>query len=259
MTWEMVIIALAAFGAAALTLFSGFGLGTLLMPVVALFFPVDVAIGITAVVHLTNNVFKLGLMGGLADRRVVLRFGIPAVLAAFAGAALLGWLGHLQPLAEYTLAGREFAIMLVKLIIGLLILAFVVMELSPAYAALSFDARLLSLGGCVSGFFGGLSGNQGAFRSMFLLKAGLTKEQFVATGVVLAVIVDLARIPVYGFDLLSTGRELDYRLIAVACLAAFAGSFLSARLLKKITLRSVQILVSILLIGVSVGFITGVL
>ncbi|MDP1587999.1 MAG: sulfite exporter TauE/SafE family protein [Prosthecobacter sp.] len=256
---ETLIIALAAFFAAALTLLSGFGLGTLLMPVVALFFPVDVAIGITAVVHLANNLFKLGIMGWHADRRVVLRFGIPAVLAAFAGAALLGWLGHLQPLAEYTLAGREFAIMPVKLTIGLLILAFVLMELSPAFAALNFDARLLPLGGLVSGFFGGLSGNQGAFRSMFLLKAGLTKEQFIATGVVLAVIVDLARMPVYGFGLFSTGREMDYRLVTVACLAAFAGSFLSARLLKKLTIRSVQILVSILLIGVALGFITGAL
>ncbi len=259
MTMEIFIIALAAFAASALTLLSGFGLGTLLMPVVALFFPVDVAIGITALVHLANNLFKLGIMGWQADRRVVLRFGIPAVLAAFAGAALLGWLGHLQPLAEYTLAGRELTIMPVKLTIGLLILAFVLMEQSTAYAELTFDARMLPLGGCVSGFFGGLSGNQGAFRSMFLLKAGLTKEQFIATGVVLAAIVDLARMPVYGFELFSTGREMDYRLVTVVCLAAFAGSFLSARLLKKLTIRSVQIVVSILLIGVALGFIVGAL
>lgn len=256
---ETVVIALAAFFAAALTLLSGFGLGTLLMPVVALFLPVEVAIGITALVHLVNNLFKLGLIGWHADRRVVLRFGIPAVLAAFAGAALLGWLVDLQPLAEYTLAGREFAIMPVKLVVGLLILAFVLMELSPAFAALTFDARLLPLGGLVSGFFGGLSGNQGAFRSMFLLKAGLTKEQFIATGVVLAVMVDLARMPVYGSELVSAGRQMDYRLVAVACLAAFAGSFLSARLLKKLTFRAVQIIVSILLIAVALGFIAGVL
>ncbi len=175
------------------------------------------------------------------------------------GAALLGWLVHLQPLVEYSFAGREFAIMLVKLTIGLLILGFVLMEQSPAYAALTFDARLLPLGGCVSGFFGGLSGNQGAFRSMFMLKAGLAKEQFIATGVVLAVIVDLARMSVYDFELFNTGRQMDYQFVAVACLAAFAGSFLSARLLKKLTIRAVQILVSILLIGVAMGFITGVL
>jgi uncharacterized protein len=256
---EILIIALTAFLAASLTLFSGFGLGTLLMPVVALFFPVEVAIGITAVVHLANNLFKLGLVGGQADLGVVLRFGVPALLAALAGAALLGWLGNLHPLVEYTVAGREVAIMPLKLIIGVLILGFVVMELSPAFVALGFDARFLPLGGCVSGFFGGLSGNQGAFRSMFLIKAGLTKEQFVGTGVVLAVIVDLARLPIYGFVFFNGERAMDYRLMAVACLAAFAGSFLSVRLMKKLTIRFIQILVSCLLVTVALGLIAGVL
>lgn len=46
----------------------------------------------------------------------------------------------------------------------------------------------------MSGFFGGLSGNQGAFRSAFLIKAGLSKDAYIATGVVAAVIVDLTRL-----------------------------------------------------------------
>ena len=73
---------LAAFLAAGLTFFSGFGLGTLLLPVFALFFPLEVAIGLTAVVHLANNLFKLALLGKYANLGVVLRFGIPALLAA---------------------------------------------------------------------------------------------------------------------------------------------------------------------------------
>ncbi|MDC3196988.1 TSUP family transporter, partial [Gammaproteobacteria bacterium] len=86
---ELAIICLAAFIASGLTLFSGFGLGTLLMPVVAVFFPLEVAVAMTAVVHLANNLFKLLLLGRGADARVLLRFGIPAVLFAWIGAALL--------------------------------------------------------------------------------------------------------------------------------------------------------------------------
>ena len=71
-----------------LTLYSGFGLGTLLMPVFALFFPVSVAVAATAVVHLLNNLFKVVLVGRRADWTVVARFGLPAALAAFVGAAL---------------------------------------------------------------------------------------------------------------------------------------------------------------------------
>lgn len=256
---ETTIIMLAAFLAAALTLFSGFGLGTLLMPVVALFFPVEIAVSVTAVVHLVNNLFKLALVGRQAHRGVVLRFGIPAVLAAFVGAMTLGWLAHLTPLAEYRLLGRQMLVMPVKLTVGLLLLGFVMMELSPRAAPLQFGPRLLPAGGVLSGFLGGLSGNQGAFRSMFLLKAGLTKEQFIATGVVLAVLVDLARLPVYGVNFLQPGLPVDFTLVAAACLAAFAGSYLSARWLKKLTLRSIQLVVAMLLVVVALGMITGVL
>jgi uncharacterized protein len=256
---EILWITIAAFGASLLTLFSGFGLGTLLMPVVALFFPVEVAIGVTAIVHLSNNVLKIMLLGRQADRGVVLRFGVPALLAAVAGAMTLGWLSHLSPLVEYELAGRDLVIMPVKLTIGVLILGFVLMDLSPAVKAMRFGARLLPIGGLVSGFFGGLSGNQGAFRSMFLLKAGLTKEQFVATGVVLAVIVDLARLPVYGVGLIRSGLQVDPTLVFTACFAAFAGSFLASRLLKKLTILAVQRIVGVLLILVALGFITGAL
>src|SRR5918995_1196011 len=84
-----------AFLASGLTFFSGFGLGTLLLPAFALFFPVDRAIALTAVVHFLNNLFKLGLVGQQADRRVGLRFGLPAVVASFVGAGVLVWLADL--------------------------------------------------------------------------------------------------------------------------------------------------------------------
>ncbi len=101
---EYVIICLAAFLASALTFFSGFGLGTILMPVFALFFPVEVAIGLTAIVHFLNGLFKVGLVGRNADRKVVLYFGIPAALAALVGAAVLALLAHLPPLFVYQIS-----------------------------------------------------------------------------------------------------------------------------------------------------------
>ncbi len=58
---DYVVICGAAVIVAALTLFSGFGLGTILMPAFALFFPIEVAVAATAVVHLANNLFKVFL------------------------------------------------------------------------------------------------------------------------------------------------------------------------------------------------------
>jgi uncharacterized membrane protein YfcA len=68
---DLFVVCFAALVASALTLFSGFGLGTLLMPVVALFFPLDLAIAMTAMVHLANNLFKIGLLGRKADSQLL--------------------------------------------------------------------------------------------------------------------------------------------------------------------------------------------
>ena len=64
---QYIVICAVALAVSGLTLFSGFGLGTLLMPVFAIFFPIEVAIAATAVVHLANNIFKLALLSRHAD------------------------------------------------------------------------------------------------------------------------------------------------------------------------------------------------
>jgi uncharacterized membrane protein YfcA len=256
---ELAIICLAAFIASGLTLFSGFGLGTLLMPVVAVFFPLEVAIAMTAVVHLANNLFKLLLLGRGADARVLLRFGIPAVLFAWIGAALLVDLSVGDAAIEYSLLGHVMSTSGLNLILGSLVLLFVVLELLPVMGRISFDLKYLPLGGVLSGFFGGLSGHQGAFRSMFLIKANLSKEAFIATGVLIAVLVDMTRLLVYGIDLFSERQEIDWVVVAAASLSAFIGAFLGRRLLKKITLRSVQLLVSAMLALIAIGLIFGLI
>ncbi len=146
---ELFVVCVAALLASSLTLFSGFGLGTLLMPVVALFFPLDLAIAMTAMVHLANNLFKIGLLGQKADYSVLLKFGLPAILAAFTGAALLTYLGKVTPIYEYQVFGNDRQVTVLKLIIGALIISFVVLELSPTFSKMALDRQWLPLGGMV--------------------------------------------------------------------------------------------------------------
>jgi uncharacterized membrane protein YfcA len=258
---DYLIICTTALAVSALTFFSGFGLGTVLMPAFALFFPMPVAIAATAVVHLANNLFKLVLVGRRANWSVVLRFGVPAVLAALVGAGTLVGFAGLDASAQYALFGHSFAVTPIKLTIGLIIVGFALLELSPAFAALALPAKYLPLGGLLSGFFGGLSGNQGALRSAFLIKAGLDKTAFIATGVVTAVLVDIARLTVYGASYLTTrleGLPADIPgLVIAATLAAFLGAFIGARLLEKVTLRAVQLVVATGMIGVGIGLAAG--
>jgi len=250
---------LAAFFTAGLTFFSGFGLGTLLLPVFALFFPLEVAIGLTALVHLANNLFKLLLVGKYADIAIVLRFGLPALAAAFVGAAALLQLTHLAPLASYHLWGRAFQITPVKLVVALLMVLFAILEVHPALSRFTLPPRWLPLGGLLSGFFGGLSGHQGALRSAFLLKCGLTKEGFISTGVVIGCLVDVTRLAVYAGGFPSSLLRDNTGPLLAAMAAALLGSFLGRRLLPKITMRFVQFTVAALLILVSLGLASGLI
>jgi uncharacterized membrane protein YfcA len=256
---ETVIVCIAALLASTLTLFSGFGLGTLLMPVIAIFIPVELAIATTALVHLANNLFKIGLVGRHAEKTVLLKFGLPAIALAFIGAALLTSLNDIKPIYEYEALGREFLISPIKLVIGLIIISMVALESALFSHTTAMDQKWLPIGGAMSGFFGGLSGHQGAFRSMFLINAGLTKEAFVATSVVLAVRVDISRLVIYGGDILKNSSVVEWPLVVSASISAFVGAFIGAKLLKKVRLRSVQLVVSVLLVAVAAGLIFGAL
>ena len=115
---EYLLISIVAMTVSALTLFSGFGLGTVLMPVFALFFPVPVAVAATAVVHLANNLFKVTLLGRWANWSIVSRFALPAAGMAMVGAALLTLVDRLPPLFSYQLRNQPHEVSLVKLEIG---------------------------------------------------------------------------------------------------------------------------------------------
>lgn len=257
---EHLVVALAALAASTLTLFSGFGLGTLLMPVFALFFPVELAVAATALVHGANGALKVALLGRAVAWPVALRFGLPAIAAAFAGAWLLGAFADLAPWATWTLGGATHAITPIKATMGALMIGFAALELHPRYERLALPARLLPVGGALSGFFGGLSGHQGALRAAFLAKCDLTPTAFVATSAVLGLTVDVARLVTYGATLpagvsSALGEAHTLSVVAVGVVAAFAGVVLGKRLLGKVTMRAVQRLtgVMLMLLGLLLG------
>jgi uncharacterized membrane protein YfcA len=244
--WTELLVLAVALAASALSFFSGFGLGTLLLPAFALAFPLDVAVAATAAVHLANNLWKAALVGRHADRGVVARFGLPAVAAAFAGAGLL-----------LVLQGPAL-----RVAVGVLITLFALFELVPALRGWTVPPRWLPAGGLLSGFFGGLSGHQGALRSAFLARALPDARSFVATGAVCAVLVDVSRTLVYGARYAQDASALDaagWRLVAAAAALSLAGAIAGARLLPKATLEGVRLLVGVLLLVLGPAIALGLL
>ena len=256
---EIIIISLAAFIVAILTFFSGFGLGTILTPVFMIFFPVELAIGLTGIVHFFNNIFKLILVGRNADKAVLIRFGVPAVIAAILGSWLLMNISDAEPLFSYIMFGKTFEVFPVKFIISILLIIFASIDLIPYFNKLQFGKDKLPIGGALSGFFGGLSGNQGALRSAFLIKAGLSKEAFIGTAVVVSTFVDFTRLSVYATRFTKAGLEENLTLVICATLAGIAGAFLGNKLLKKVTLHFLQVTVAIMLILISIALGAGLI
>lgn len=248
-----VIIYITALVASGLTLISGFGLGTLMLPVFAIFFPMEIAIGMTAVVHLINNIFKFGLIYKWVNWRVALIFGGAGVVGAFFGAKLMLNLEGLESL--YT--NEWIDIRPLHATIGLLMVLFAYFELNASLKAFHPELKFLIPGGVLSGFFGGLSGHQGALRSMFLLKSGLSKTAYVASGTTIALMVDLTRIPIYINKYSMSFIEDNIRVILLATIFAFLGAYIGKRYIEKVTFRAVQIIVGIFMIFIGIGLIIG--
>jgi uncharacterized protein len=245
---EYFVICITAFIGSGLTLFSGFGLGTLLLPVFGIFFPIEIAIALTAIVHFLNNIFKLFLLGKHADKPTVVRFGLPSILAAFAGAYILTILTDMEPIANYSILNIECSVSPVKFVIALLLIFFALFDLLPKLSSMQFNKKYLVAGGFISGFFGGLSGHQGALRSAFLIRLGLSKESFIATGVIIACLIDISRITVYSGEIIDSSSKISSLLMISSTLSAFLGAYIGNKMIKKITINSLQLFVGIMLV-----------
>jgi len=258
-TVDLLLIAVVSAAASLITLFSGFGLGTILTPAFLLFFPLETAIALTGIVHLLNNLFKAALLGRHTDWPTVLRFGLPSMAGAFFGAKFLLSLSSFPPLGSFAAGTLILHFHPVKIVVAVLMIVFAVMEMMPDLRLASPSRRQLPLGGLVSGFFGGLSGHQGALRSAFLIRYGLEKEAFLATGIIIAIGVDMTRLSQYASRILQTDLLSHWVLLAVATGAAFLGAYIGSRTLSKVTHRTIQRIVAVMLILIGLGVGTGLL
>jgi uncharacterized membrane protein YfcA len=253
---EYLFIPAVSLLASLLTFFSGFGLGTVLLPVFAIYYPLDVAIALTACVHLLNNLFKLALVFKNINWQLVLKFGIPSAVAALLGAYVLKISsGDNSTAFQYFIGEHHYFVSYNALIIGTLIILFAAFEISPKLSALTFDKKYLGLGGLISGFFGGLSGHQGALRSAFLLRLELEKSVFIASGVMIACMVDVVRISLYTRFEVMRSTDVNYLLMGITVLTAWTGAYFGNKLFKKTSLAFFKWFVALfmLVMGVLIG------
>ena len=214
---EGLILAVSVFagGIAAVT---GFGIGSLLTPALALQFDTRLAVAAVSIPHVIGTAIRLWLLSGGVDRKVFWSFGLTSAAGGLAGALLQGW------------ATNRW----LNLVFGGLLLFAAVSEVSGLASRMRFRGPVAWIAGAVSGVLGGLVGNQGGLRSAALLGFGLSRQSFVATATAIGLVVDGARMPVY---LAAQGRDLSAIApwIALATIGVTVGTVAGHRVLTRIS------------------------
>jgi uncharacterized protein len=214
---------------------TGFGVGSLLTPLLAAKVGTKTAVALVSVPHLVATAVRFASLWRHVDKRVFWSFGILSALGGLVGALLNAQAGS-----------RALSAVLG----GLLVFAGLT-GLTGLLARTRLERISGAIAGALSGFFGGMVGNQGGIRSAALMGFKISKESLVATATAVALVVDGARMPVY-FATQARDFPPNWPLIFIATLGVLAGTFWGVKVLQKIPERTFRPLLSasILALGV---------
>jgi uncharacterized membrane protein YfcA len=222
----------AAVVAGAVASMAGFGIGSVLTPLLALRVGTKVAVAAVSIPHVIGTAVRFWRLRGHVDGRVFLWFGITSAAGGLSGALLHAYA-----------SSRALAI-----VFGCLLLFVGISELTGLMKRVRFGRGAAWIAGAVSGMFGGLVGNQGGIRSAALLAFDLDKTAFVATATAIGLVVDAARMPVYAYAEAAAISTI-VPLIVVAAVGVVVGTLTGTRLLARVPEPTFRRVVAFLLLA----------
>jgi len=231
-TVVLAVVGSIAGGVAAL---AGFGIGSLLTPTLATATGTKLAVAAVAIPHFVGTAQRFWTLRAHVDRRVLFGFGLASAAGGLAGA-----------LIHTRVTGDALA-----LVFGLLLLIAGVSELTGWMRRVRWGREAAWVAGALSGVFGGLVGNQGGIRAAAMLGFHVPQQSFVATATAIALIVDLARLPVYVAtqwrDLLSV-----WPLVLIATVGVVIGTAIGVRVLGRLPAPWFRRVLAMLLLALGV-------
>jgi uncharacterized protein len=226
-----LILGIVAVVAGAVAAVTGFGVGSLLTPTLAIETGTRVAVAAITIPHLIGTAQRLWMLRQHVDRRILLGFGITSAIGGLLGA-----------LAQTRVSSRILAV-----IFGALLAVAGLSELTGWMQRVRWGRRAAMVAGGVSGALGGLVGNQGGIRTAAMLGFSVPKESFVATASAIALFVDGARLPVY---LATQWREITavWPLVLMATAGVVLGTAFGARVLGRIPQGAFRRVIAVVLV-----------
>lgn len=237
MIFPLILFIVAVISGAVASL-AGFGIGSLLTPLLALKTGISVAVAGVSIAHFCGTALRFFLLRRSINRKVLINFGLTSAAGGLVGALL-----H-----------NTFQNIVLTIIFGCLLILAGILGITGFSARLRLKGPVVWLVGAVSGLFGGLVGNQGGIRSAALFGFKLDKNQFVATATGIALMVDIARLPVY---LVVQWPQiiLIWQFILIMTIGVIVGTVAGKKLLEKLpepifnkTVAAVILLVGILVL-----------
>lgn len=231
---KIILLTLLTLFASNIGTFAGFGISTIMIPVLLLFFKLPETLLFVGILHLFDDIWKIVLFKKGIRWRLILSFGIPGVIASYIGASLI--LNISQIVLSRTLAA--------------FFLAYVIFIMIKPNWKLTESYGIATAGGTLSGFFAGVFGVGGAIRGLFLSAFNLPKEVYLFTAGVISSVIDVTRITKYALD----GTRLDnFSLIGMILFipASFAGAYLGYKIVNRIPQKYFRLVIGVFLLIIS--------
>jgi len=224
----VAFVGLIAAGIASVT---GFGIGSLLTPVLAIETGTKLAVAAVSIPHLVGTAQRFWLLRRHVDRHVLLGFGVASAVGGLAGALVHVWV-----------SSRALAV-----VFGIVVAIAGLSELTGWMRRVHWGRHSAWAAGALSGALGGMVGNQGGIRTAALLGFDVPKESFVATATAIGLFVDGARMPVY---LATEWRDIIgvWPLILTATVAVVVGTALGTHVLGRLRQETFRRVIGALLV-----------
>ena len=228
----VVFVAVLASGIASI---AGFGIGSLLTPLLAVQYGMKTAVVAVAGPHLIATALRFWKLRRDVDRSVLLGFGALNAVGALIGALVHIWVNN----------------PILSVVLGILLIFAGITGVLGYADRMRFGKTSVWLAGAISGAFGGLVGNQGGIRSAAMLGLGIQGPAFVATATAIGIAVDAARMPVY---LVTESSQIFRALPAVVAATAgvIAGTVAGEHILRRIPEKLFHRVVSAILLALGI-------